>query len=159
VNSDFSPEEMATTTSGGCAQPIIETAGFGPFTLSLATAYDSYLWSTGETTSSIVIDPPSEQWYWARVTSAGECTEAAAKLVFRGESIFSDGFESGDISAWSLSEPPPCSHDPCHPGSSLNPMCHPCVGKICAVDGFCCTTLWDRACVDLVPSICGLACD
>ena len=47
---------MATTASGGCSQPIIEQAGVDPITLSVSGSYDSYLWSTGETDPSIVVD-------------------------------------------------------------------------------------------------------
>ncbi len=52
-----------------------------------------------------------------------------------------------------------CDHFFCDPGSALDPQCHPCVEQICAVDDFCCTTLWDRDCVDQVPSVCGLTCN
>ncbi len=49
----------------GKEQPIIEIAlGEDPITLSVVGSYDSYLWSSGEITSSIAIDSPSEQWYW-----------------------------------------------------------------------------------------------
>jgi Leucine-rich repeat (LRR) protein len=106
VNSDFSLQAMATTAPSGCAQPIIEVAGAGPFTLSVTGSYDGYLWSTGETTSSIVIDPLFEQWYWVTVTSAGPCEETAATSVgpVTGE-VFADGFESGNTSVWSSAVP------------------------------------------------------
>ena len=74
--------------------------------------YDSYLWSTGETTpsidisSSIDIRPVVEQWYWATVTSAGPCEETAAYLVDLAK-VFADGFETGDTSVWSTWVPDP----------------------------------------------------
>ena len=106
VNSDFSPEVMATTASTGCAQPIIEIVWGNPITLSVPGSYDSYLWITGETTSTIDIDPLFEQWYWVTVTSAGPCEETAATSVDPADnSIFADGFESGDTMLWSRTVP------------------------------------------------------
>jgi Leucine-rich repeat (LRR) protein len=102
VHSDFSPEVMATTASGGCAQPIIEKVD--PVTLSIMGSYDGYLWSTGATTSSIVVNPLFEQWYWVTVTSAGSCEETAATSVDPAR-VFSESFESGDTSAWSSTVP------------------------------------------------------
>ena len=103
VHSDFSPEVMATTASGGCAQPIIEKVD--PTTLSVLGSYDSYLWNTGETTSSIIIDPLLDQWYWVTVTSTGPCDETA--IIWAGPEIpvFTDGFESGDMLVWSSKVP------------------------------------------------------
>ena len=105
VNSDFSPEVMATTASGGCAQPIIEIAWGDPNTLSVTGTYDSYNWSTGETTPSIVIDSLSGQWYWVTVTSAGPCEETAATSGYQGTLLLADGFESGDTTRWSNTVP------------------------------------------------------
>jgi hypothetical protein len=105
VNSDFSPEVMATTASGGCAQPTIEVAWGDPITLSLSGSYDSYLWSTGETTASIVVDPQFEQWYWVTVTSTGPCEETASTWVGSETQIFANGFESGDATEWSTTVP------------------------------------------------------
>ncbi len=106
VNSDLSPEVMATTASVGCAKPSIEIAWGDPITLSVPGSYDSYLWSTGETTPTIDVDPPFEQWYWVTVTSTGPCEETAAMLVDpAARRIFSDDFESGDAEAWSSSVP------------------------------------------------------
>ena len=93
------------TEKVGCAQPIIEIAVViavvGPITLSVLGSWDSYLWSTGETTPSIAIDSPSEQWYWVTVTSAGPCEETAATSVDPATPVFADGFDSGDCTAWS----------------------------------------------------------
>jgi Leucine-rich repeat (LRR) protein len=105
VHSDFSLQVMATTTSGGCAQPIIEQVGEDPITLSVSGSYLTYLWKTAETTSSIVVDPQLWQWYWVTVTSAGSCEETAATWVGPEVPIFTDGFESGDTSEWSSKVP------------------------------------------------------
>jgi len=105
VNSDFSPEVMATTASTGCAQPIIEIVWGNPITLSVPGSYDSYFWSTGETTPTIDIVPLFEQWYGVTVTSAGPCEETAAISVDPTAPVFSDGFESGDTTLWSKTVP------------------------------------------------------
>ncbi len=159
VNSDFSPQVMATTTSVGCAQPIIEIAWGDPIILSVSGSYDSYLWSTGETTSIIDIVPPFEKWFWVTVTSAGPCEETAAVSVDPTSRVFADGFESGDTSAWSSTVVPACIHDLCETGLALEPQCDSCVDQICAVDNYCCTVHWDRTCVDQVASVCGLTCN
>ncbi|MEJ2085242.1 MAG: fibronectin type III domain-containing protein [Acidobacteriota bacterium] len=104
VSSEFTPLEMTTTASTGCGQPNIEVQGVPPITLSLSESYDSYLWSTGETTSSITVNPVFEQWYWVTVSSAGPCEETAATSVVPVTDIFADGFESGDVSAWTSSQ-------------------------------------------------------
>jgi hypothetical protein len=106
VKSDFSIEVVQTTTGTGCTQPVIETSGYGPFTLSLTDSFVSYLWSTGEITATIDVDPSSEQWYWVTVTSAGPCAETAAASVAPYTAlIFADGFESGGTTEWSSSVP------------------------------------------------------
>jgi hypothetical protein len=105
VHSDFSLQVMATTSSGGCAQPIIVQTGDDPITVSLSASWDSYLWSTGEATSSIVVDPQLWKWYWVTVTSTGPCEETAATWVGPEITVFADGFESGDTSAWSTTVP------------------------------------------------------
>jgi hypothetical protein len=106
VNSEFSTEVMDTTAGAGCAQPVIETAGYGPFTLSLTESYDSHTWSTGETTATIDVNPSFEQWYWVTVTSTGPCVETAAMSVAPyTDLIFADGFESGVTAGWSSAVP------------------------------------------------------
>ena len=104
VTSDFSPPVMATTADFGCAQPIIVIAWGEPITLSVLGSWDSFLWSTGETTPSIAIDSPSDEWYWVSVTSSGLCEETGAILA-PGTVVFADGFESGNTSAWSSKVP------------------------------------------------------
>jgi hypothetical protein len=103
VRSDLSAEVMTTTANTGCGQPVIELSGTGagPFTLSLTESYDSYTWSTGETTPSIEPTPPYGQWYWVTVTSSGPCEETAAILV--NPDVFHEGFEFGDTAEWSSS--------------------------------------------------------
>jgi hypothetical protein len=105
VHSDFSTLVMATTVSGGCAQPIIEHAGVDPITLSLSASWDSYLWSTGETSSSIDVDPQLWRWYWVTVTGSGSCEETATIWVGPAIPLFTDGFESGNSSEWSGTVP------------------------------------------------------
>ena len=106
VNSDFSPEEMATTASGSCAQPTIEIAWGDPITLSVSGSWDSYLWSTAETTPTIDITPLFDQWYWVTVTSTGPCEETGSVWVDPAlNPIFADGFESGDTTEWSSQVP------------------------------------------------------
>jgi hypothetical protein len=104
VNSDFSAEVMGTTASGGCPEPVIEITWGDPITLSVSGTWDTYSWNTGETTSTLDVNPPSDQWYWVTVTSAGPCEETAAVWV-DPTTIFADGFEFGDTTAWSSDVP------------------------------------------------------
>jgi len=105
VHSDFSLQVMATIASGGCAQPFIVQAGDDPIALSVLGSWDSYLWSTGETDPSIVVDPQLWKWYWVTVSSTGPCEETASTWVGPETSVFADGFESGDTSEWSSKVP------------------------------------------------------
>jgi len=98
VISDPSDPLMATTADLGCATPVIDVAWGYPTTLSLTVAFDSYVWSTGETTPAIDVDPTQPRFYWVTVTSTGSCQESAIILADPG--IFTDGFESGDTSVW-----------------------------------------------------------
>jgi leucine-rich repeat protein SHOC2 len=88
----------AATSDFGCSSPTITVQGGGPFTLNSSPA-DSYRWSTGETSQSIVVDPDVDTWYWV-TTTVGGCEESATVLATTS-GVFSDGFESGDTSAWS----------------------------------------------------------
>jgi hypothetical protein len=51
-----------------------------------------------------------------------------------------------------------CPHDTCTVGELLDPGCDPCVGQVCAVDDYCCTTSWDETCVGEAQDICGKDC-
>jgi hypothetical protein len=103
--SDLSAPVTMTTANTGCGQPVITATGIGPFTLSLTESYDSYAWSTMETTPSIVVDPDSQRWYTVAVTS-GACSEAAVISVTPIDPlVFSDGFEGGDTTEWSSAVP------------------------------------------------------
>ena len=90
---------MATTSNLGCAQPVIEMAWGDPTILSAPGSFDSYVWSTAETTPSIDVSPYETTFYWVTVTSPGPCQESAMIFVDAGY-FFGDGFESGDTSAW-----------------------------------------------------------
>ena len=105
VNSDFSTGVMAITSNIGCAKPTIEITWDDPITASVSGSYDSYLWSTSATTSSIEITALFEQWYWVTVTSAGSCEDTAAVSVDPNAPVFFDDFESGDTIMWSLTVP------------------------------------------------------
>ncbi len=99
ATSDPSEPVMATTSNLGCAQPVITMTWGDPTILSVPGSFDSHLWNTGETTSSIDVSPYETRFYWATVASSGPCQESAVILVDQ-QSIFTDGFESGDTSAW-----------------------------------------------------------
>jgi hypothetical protein len=51
-----------------------------------------------------------------------------------------------------------CAHDECKTGTNLATGCDACVTQICAVDSYCCSTAWDRLCVNEVGSVCGKSC-
>jgi len=104
VVSDGNGPVMATTSDGGCAQPVVESRWVDDVTLSVDGSFDSYEWSTGETTPTIVVPFPSTpRWYWVVVTSPGSCEETATALL--DTDVFEDGFETGNTSAWSGSTP------------------------------------------------------
>jgi hypothetical protein len=93
---------MATTSDHGCVEPVVLNSGEWPATISVTTSHDTFEWSTGETTSSIVVAPVVPTWYWVRATS-GACDEASVVLV--DTYVFADDFESGDTMKWSSSTP------------------------------------------------------
>jgi len=106
VFSDMSPPVMATTSNGGCAQPVVQSTWGDSVTLSVSGNFDSYQWSTGETTPTIVVPSPvSARWYWVKVTFPGSCEEGATILLDPAGVVFLDGFETSDTSAWSTSLP------------------------------------------------------
>ena len=98
VFSDPSPLVNGMTASSGCAMPIINIGETPRWTLGVTEAFDSYLWSTGESTQSIFVNPLEETSYWVTTTFGG-CEESAA--VTLDPVIFTDGFESGSTDEWS----------------------------------------------------------
>jgi len=104
LTSYFSSIVSATTTTVGCVEPAIQLTWGSPIILSVQQSFDSYLWSTGETTSTIQITPPSLGWYSVTVTGPGACEESASIFVDPAI-VFKDGFESGNTSVWSSSNP------------------------------------------------------
>jgi Leucine-rich repeat (LRR) protein len=102
VISDLSGIEMATTSDLGCPQPEIFVDYGGDTILSVPGSFTSFLWSTGESSATVIVDPPEPTWYWVTVTSSGGCEDSAAKLVL---DLFGDGFETGDTSAWTYVAP------------------------------------------------------
>lgn len=102
VISDPGPSVMATTSNGGCALPIIQYSWGSVVTLSVSDTFDTYLWSTGETTRTITVPAPASPcWYWVKVTSPGSCEETAVELLDADNVMFWDDFETGDTSGWS----------------------------------------------------------
>jgi hypothetical protein len=100
VQSDLTAPVMATTSSNGCSAPVVEmSSGCWSTTLTVSGSYDSVEWSTGETSSSILVSPAQPTYYWVSAR-AGSCEEAAVARV--GVCFFTDGFESGNTSAWSF---------------------------------------------------------
>jgi hypothetical protein len=99
VLSDLTSPVMATTSSIGCSAPVVEVSpGCWTRTLTVSGSYDSIEWSTGETSSSILVSPAQPTYYWVNAI-AGSCEEA--EVVRVGACLFTDGFESGNTSAWS----------------------------------------------------------
>ena len=106
VVSDAGTPVMATTSNGGCAQPVIQSIWGDNVTLSVSGSFDSYQWSTGQTTPTIVVPMPSSpRWYWAKMTFPASCEETAAALLDPADVVFLDDFENGDTAAWSTSVP------------------------------------------------------
>ncbi len=72
VVSERSLPVMTTTSNIGCDQPTILVGrdDSTTVTLSLDDTYGSYLWSTGETTSTIEVPTTPQHWYWVTVTLA-----------------------------------------------------------------------------------------
>jgi hypothetical protein len=98
VLSEMSAAVSASTTNTGCATPTVSISGSSaPYTLSVTSSHTSYLWSTGETASSIVVNPSAPGYYWVRTIGPGSCDEAA---VVSPTILFRDTFESGDTSRW-----------------------------------------------------------
>lgn len=106
VVSDPGAAVMATTSNGGCAQPVVLSSWGDNVTLSVSGSYDTFVWSTGETTPTIDVPVPSSpRWYWVRVTFPGSCEESTTVLLDPADVVFLDDFETGNTSAWSASAP------------------------------------------------------
>ncbi|HZO13767.1 MAG TPA: hypothetical protein VFB62_10935 [Polyangiaceae bacterium] len=53
---------------------------------------------------------------------------------------------------------PYCPHDMCDTGEALSPACDPCVAQVCASNPNCCSSWWGGGCIQLVGTICNIAC-
>jgi len=51
-----------------------------------------------------------------------------------------------------------CGHDVCTQGDPLDPKCGACAKEVCAIDNYCCSTAWDKVCVDEVDQYCTTPC-
>ncbi|MCP4901114.1 MAG: hypothetical protein GY906_29440, partial [bacterium] len=105
VESELTAPEMATTSDLGCSEPVVESVGNLPMTLTVVDSSfaNAFEWSTGETTPSITVNPSVSTYYWVRVFGPGSCDEAT--VVYVPIEVFADGFESGDTSGWSSHVP------------------------------------------------------
>jgi len=104
VLSEPSAPVTVVTSNTGCETPVVTVsqAGSIPYTLSVTSAHDTYVWSTGETTSSVVVSPHRVSWHWVMTTGPGACAEAAVAFT---PVLFFDGFETGDFEYWSGNNP------------------------------------------------------
>jgi len=119
----------------------------------------------------------AKAWYLANAnywTSSSTFTQgckgvldAATSLQYTEAEIaaLNDSWKDVGVTCDGTEPPPPpppppgmCAHEICSTGSKLESGCDPCVTKICAQDGFCCSNSWDSICVNEVSSICGLTC-
>lgn len=80
VVSEKSNPVMATTSSLGCTDPVIAIDWGNPTTLSVVGDFETYSWSTGETTVSIDVSSFDQRFYWVTVTGPGPCRESAMVL-------------------------------------------------------------------------------
>ena len=84
---------MATTADLGCEAPTIVVDREDEIILSVDDTYDSYLWSTEETSPTLVVDPESPEWYWVTVTWDAGC-EATASVLVRPEQLYVEQVEA-----------------------------------------------------------------
>jgi hypothetical protein len=54
--------------------------------------------------------------------------------------------------------PQSCAHDPCAMGDPLAPSCDACASAVCLEDDYCCTTAWDKKCVDIALASISCSC-
>jgi hypothetical protein len=114
---------VTVTNSDGCSataaftvyvlrpDPVIE----GPTSIVQGESADlgvpgnwyGYLWSNGSRSSYITVSPSTTTGYSVRVTDSSGCQgESAVHTVeVLPTTVFADGFESGDLSRWSDTEP------------------------------------------------------
>jgi hypothetical protein len=105
---------------------------------------DSCVDSTIQGPSFPILDvPPPGGTSWYLVRAKNPC--GTGTLGTR-----SDGSERVDPTCLS------CDHDRCTAGVVLDPGCDTCAGEICAVDPYCCDTLWDSICIEEVQTVCGI---
>jgi hypothetical protein len=75
--------------------------------LGVAGSWYGYLWSNGSRSSYITVSPSATTGYSVRVTDSYGCQGESAVHTIEviPTTVFSDGFESGDISRWSDAVP------------------------------------------------------
>ena len=91
--------------------------------------------------------PPQGELYWYLVQAENDGPIANSSF----------GPRSVDAIGWCGTS---CEHSKCEIGDVVDPICDTCVGAVCAFDSYCCDTMWDSLCVQLVRTVCNsLVCD
>ncbi|WP_437593948.1 hypothetical protein [Sorangium sp. So ce1000] len=98
-------------------------------------------------------------WDWACVDEVGMvCGETCASPSC-GDGACGPGESCGSCPE-DCGACPTCEQPVCEPGAPLDATCgDPCVDAVCAADPYCCTSEWDRLCVDAAEQTCEVSCD
>lgn len=113
------------------------------------------------TCSPCVADVCAVDAFCCEVAWDGLCVQQAQEICGTTCSTCGNGVcEPGETPESCPSDcQPTCAHGVCEPGVALDPTCDECVATVCAVDDFCCTTFWDRVCVEEAEELCGVQCE
>ena len=144
-------------TSGTTTTTVATTSGTGGMTTSGMTA------TTVATTSSgtggnpncphdVCTDGPALQ------PSCGMCESTVCTQDPYCCQAWWDGLCIQEANQLCMANCPYCPHDMCDTGPALTPACDPCIGQVCAANPNCCSSWWGGGCIQLVGTICNIAC-